>query len=61
MHFFIAYFLAENSKFGTETSHSERQSLVLMKNDKSVSNLSFMKQNLANSIILPRKNGGLKA
>ena len=56
MHFFIAYFLGENSKFGIETLHK-----TFLKNDKSVSNLLFMKQNLANSIILPPKNGGLKA
>ena len=33
----------------------------LMKSDKVVSNLLFFKQNLANSIILPPKNGGLNA
>ena len=33
----------------------------LLKNDKLGSNLLFLKQNLANSIILPPKNGGLKA
>ena len=32
----------------------------LLKNDKVGSNLLFLKQNLANSIILPPKNGGLK-
>ena len=31
----------------------------LMKSNKFVSNLLFMKQNLADSIILPPKNGGL--
>ena len=40
MHFFIAYFLGEISKYW---------------------NLLFLIQNLANSIILPPKNGGLKA
>ena len=33
----------------------------LLKNDKLGSNLLFLKQSLANSIILPPKNGGLKA
>ena len=33
----------------------------LLKNDKLGSNLLFLKQNLANSLILPPKNGGLKA
>ena len=61
IHFFIAYFLGENSKFGIETSHTVRTITGLLKNDKFVSNLLFMKQNLANSIILPPKNGGLKA
>ena len=61
MHFFIAYFLGKNSKFGIETSHTVRDNHCLLKNDKFVSNLLFMKQNLANSIILPPKNGGLKA
>ena len=62
MHFFIAYFLGENSKFGIETSHTVRDNhWFTVKNDKFVSNLLFMKENLANSIILPPKNGGLKA
>ena len=62
MHFFIAYFLGEISKFGIETLHTMRDNhLCLLKNDKLGSNLLFLKQNLANSIILPPKNGGLKA
>ena len=61
MHFFIAYFLGENSKFGIESSHTVRDNHWFTENDKFVSNLLFMKHNLANSIILPPKNGGLKA
>ena len=53
MHFFIAYFLAEKSKFETITG--------LQKIDKFVSNLLFMNQMVANSTNLPPKNGGLKA
>ena len=42
--------------------HTQRETITgLLKNDKIVSNLLFMKQNLANSIILPPKNGRLKA
>ena len=42
--------------------HTQLETITgLLKNDKFVSNLLFMKQNLANSIILPPKNGGLKA
>ena len=42
--------------------HAQRETITgLLKNDKFVSNLSFMKQNLANSVIFPPKNGGLKA
>ena len=55
MHFFVA----ENSKFGIETSHTVRDNHWFT--DKFVSNLLFQKQNLANSLILPPKNGGLKA
>ena len=55
--FFHAYFLSEISKFGIETSHTV---IGLLKNGKLGSNRLFMKQNLANSIILPPKNGGLK-
>ena len=61
MHFFIAYFLCENSKFGIETSHTMIDNHFLLKNDKFVLNVLFMKQNLANSFILRPKNGGLKA
>ena len=61
MHFFIAYFLGEISKFGIETLHTMRDNHLFTKNDKLGSNLLFLKQNLANSIILPPKNGGLKA
>ena len=28
MHFFIAYFLGENSKFGIETSHAPRDQFI---------------------------------
>ena len=61
MHFFVTYFLGEISKFGIETSHTGETIIGLLKNDKFGSNLLFLKQNLANSIILPPKNGGLKA
>ena len=61
MRFFIAYFLGENSKFGTETSHAMRDNHWFNESDKFVSNLVFIKQNLANSIILPLKNGRSKA
>ena len=61
MHFFITYFLAESSKFGIETSHTVRDNHWFTGKRKFVSNLLFKKQNLANSIILPPKNGGLKA
>ena len=50
MHFFIAYFFDENSKFEIETSHTVRDNHWFTEKDK-----------LANSIILPPKNGGLKA
>ena len=56
MHFFIAYFLGEISKFGIETLHTMRDNHLFIG-----SNLLFLKQNLAYSIILPPKNGGLKA
>ena len=37
--------------------HTQRETITgLLKNDKFVSNLLFMKQNLANSMILPPKN-----
>ena len=58
LHFVIAYFLGKHSKFGIEISHTLAG---LLKNDQIVSNLLFMKQNLANSISLRSKNGGLKA
>ena len=60
MHFFIAFFLGENLKFGTETSHTVRDNHWFTEKRKIVSNLLFMKQK-ANSIILPPKNGRLKA
>ena len=42
--------------------HPQSETIIgLPKNDKFISNLLFMKQNLANSIILPPKNGRLKA
>ena len=61
MHFFIAYFLGKIFKFGIETSHKMRDNHWFTKNDEFSSNLLFMKDNLANSIILRPKNGGLKA
>ena len=60
MHFFIPYFLGESSTFGNETSHTVRDNHWFTE-DKSVSNHLFMKENFANSIILPPKNGGSKA
>ena len=48
MHFLIAYFLGENSKFGIETSHTVRDDhWFTEKRKKWVSNLLFEKQNLA--------------
>ena len=42
--------------------HRQCETIIgLLTNDKFVSNRLFMKQNLANSIILPPKHGGLKA
>ncbi len=63
MHFFIAYFLSEISKFAAETSHIVTSHIVayLLKHDKFGSNFVLIKQNLPNSIILPPKNGGFKA
>ena len=61
MHFFIAYFLGEISKLGIETSHTVRDNHWFTEKNNCGSNLLFMKQNLANSIILLPKNGGLKA
>ena len=61
MHFFIAYFLGENSKFGIETSHTVKDNHWFTEKQQICFILLFMKQNLANSIILPPKNGGLKA
>ena len=58
--FFIAYFLGKYSKFGIETLHTVETITGLLQNDKLVSNLLIMKQNLGNSKILPHKNGGLK-
>ena len=45
VHFFIAYFLRKNSKFGIETSHTGETITGLLKNDEFVSNRLFMKQN----------------
>ena len=64
MHFFIAYFLSEISKFAAETSHIVSDTVTvayLLKHDKFGSNFVLIKQNLPNSIILPPKNGGFKA
>ena len=61
MHFFIAYFLSEISKFAAETSHILVTVAYLLKHDKFGSNFVLIKQNLPNSIILPPKNGGFKA
>ena len=55
MHFFIAYFLGEISKFGIETLLTMRDNHFLTEK-----RYTWFKQNLANSIILPPKNGGLK-
>ena len=44
-----------------ETLHTMKDNHLFTENDKLGSNLLFLKQNLANSIILPPKNGGLKA
>ncbi len=60
MHFFIAYFLSEISKFAAETSHIVTVA-YLLKHDKFGSNIVLIKQNLPYSIILPSKNGGFKA
>ena len=60
MHFFIAYFLSEISKYAAETSHIVTVA-YLLKHDKFGSNFVLIKQNLSNSIILPPKNGGFKA
>ena len=60
MHFFIAYFLGENSKFGIETSHTVRDHHWPTEK-RYICFKTFMKENLANLIILPPKNGGLKA
>ena len=48
MHFFITYFLGEKSKFGIETSHTVRDNHWFTEKVKFVSNVLFMKQNLAN-------------
>ncbi len=60
MHFFIAYFRSEISKFAAETSHIVSDSRLL-KHNKFGSNFVLIKQNLPNLIILPPKNGGFKA
>ena len=61
MHFFIAYFLGEISKFGIETLHTMRDNHLFTEKRYTWFKSFILKQNLANSIILPPKNGGLKA
>ena len=61
MHFSWRIFLAKFQNLGLKL-YTQRETITgLLKNDKLGSKPLFLKQNLANSIILPPKNGGLKA
>ena len=61
MHFSSRIFLAKFQNLELKLYTQWEIITCLLKNDKLGSNLLFLKQNLANSIILPPKNGGLKA
>ena len=55
------YFLAKFQNLELKLYTQWETITGLLRNDKLSSNILFLKQNLANSIILPAKNGGLKA